>query len=261
MRTAFITTLESLAGKNKNIFLLNGDLGFSVLEHFTKKFPRRAYNMGVAEANMMGVAAGLAMSGKTVFVYSIIPFVTSRVFEQVRNDIALQKANVKIVGVGSGLTYGPLGPTHHAIEDLAIMRALPNMIVVAPGDPKETAEATKAIVSIKGPVYLRIGKKGEPEVYRRTPRFSLGKGIVVKTGNDCAIITTGNMLYTGVIVFKKLQEKRLRARLIALHTVKPLDERIINIGGTQYHRRLGQRGCGSACGEQYQYPFSAFWHT
>jgi len=255
MRTAFITTLESLAKKNKNIFLLNGDLGFSVLENFTKKYPKRSLNMGVAEANMMGVAAGLAMSGKTVFVYSIIPFVTARVFEHVRNDIAIQNANVKIIGVGSGLTYGPLGPTHHSIEDIALMRVLPNMIVIAPGDPKETVEATKAIASLNGPAYMRIGKKGEPMVYDHLSNFTLGKGITVEKGNDLTIITTGNMLYTGTVVSKKLREMKKKPRLISLHTLKPFDEQIIKkaaretgaIFTLEEHNIIG--GLGSAVAE------------
>jgi transketolase len=227
MRTAFINTLRELAEKNKNIFLLNGDLGFSVLEEFTKAYPERSLNMGVAEANMIGVAAGLALSGKIVFVYSIIPFVTARVFEQVRNDVALQKTNVKIVGVGSGLTYGQLGPTHHSIEDIALMRALPNMTVVCPGDPFETIEATKALVALTGPAYLRIGKKGEPVVHKNTPVFKIGKGIVIQKGNDGTLIATGNMLPTANALAAELAGKGKEMRLISLHTVKPLDRRII----------------------------------
>lgn len=227
MRTAFINTLRQLAKKDKNIFLLNGDLGFSVLEEFTQAYLDRSLNMGVAEANMMSVAAGLALSGKTVFVYSIIPFVTARVFEQVRNDIALQKTNVKIVGVGSGLTYGQLGPTHHSIEDIALMRALPHMTVVCPGDPAETEEATKALAAMKGPAYLRIGKKGEPIVHTKKQNFKLGKGILMRHGSDCAIIATGNMLATAVVVAALLEKKNKRARLISMPTIKPLDEPLI----------------------------------
>ena len=227
MRTAFINTLCALAKKDNNIFLLNGDLGFSVLEPFIDAYPARSFNMGVAEANMMGVAAGLALSGKTVFVYSIIPFVTARVFEQVRNDIALQKANVKIVGVGSGLTYGQLGPTHHSIEDIALMRALPNMTVICPGDPLETAEATKALAMLKGPAYLRIGKKGEPVVHINTPSFKIGEGILIKKGGEGTLIATGNMLPTGYAVVNALAKKGKNMRLISMHTIKPLDRRII----------------------------------
>lgn len=255
MRTAFITTLHELAKKDKNIFLLNGDLGFSVLEEFTKAYPERSLNMGVAEANMMGVAAGLALSGKTVFVYSIIPFVTARVFEQVRNDIALQKANVKIVGVGSGLTYGQLGPTHHSIEDIAIMRVLPHMTVVCPGDPFETAEATRALAAMKGPAYLRIGKKGEPMVHNHTPLFKIGKGILIRKGNAGTLIATGNMLPTAATVVDELAKRGRKIRLISMHTVKPLDERMIKkameetpaIFTLEEHNVIG--GLGSAVAE------------
>ena len=227
MRTAFINTLRDLAKNNKNIFLLNGDLGFSVLEEFTKAYPDRSLNMGVAEANMIGVAAGLALSGKTVFVYSIIPFVTARVFEQIRNDIALQKANVKIVGVGSGLTYGQLGPTHHSIEDIALMRVLPNMTVVCPGDPFETTEATKALAALNGPAYLRIGKKGEPAVHRNTPVFKIGKSILIRKGRDGTLIATGNMLPTASALVNEFVKRGKKLRLISMHTIKPLDHRII----------------------------------
>lgn len=227
MRQAFIETLEELAAKDKNIFLLNGDLGFSVLENFAAKFPERSLNMGVQEANMVGVAAGLALSGKTVFVYSIIPFVTSRVFEQVRNDIVLQAANVKIVGVGSGLTYGQLGPTHHAIEDIALMRVLPTMTVLCPGDPAEAGALTVIAANIKGPVYLRIGKKGEPRVHAKLPKVKIGKGLLVQNGRDATLVATGNMLYNAREAAKILEEKGISIRLISLHTIKPLDTEIL----------------------------------
>lgn len=227
MRQAFIDTLEELALEDPKIFLLNGDLGFSVLENFTKKFPERSLNMGVSEANMVGVAAGLAMSGKTVFIYSIIPFVTSRVFEQIRNDVGLQKANVKIVGVGSGLTYGQLGPTHHAIEDVALMRVIPGMTVLCPGDPWEARVLTRQANKLKGPLYLRIGKRGEPVVHTRRPKLEIGKGHIVKDGKDLTLIAMGNMLWTAVEVSKILAQKGKFARVMSLHTLKPIDEKII----------------------------------
>lgn len=227
MRQAFIDTLSSLAKEDKKIFLLNGDLGFSVLEKFNEAFPERSLNMGVAEANMVGVAAGLAMSGKKVFVYSIIPFVTSRVYEQIRDDVALQKANVKIVGVGSGFTYGQLGPTHHSILDIAIMRALPNMTVICPGDPFETEELTRALAGIDGPAYLRIGNKGEPKVHDKKVVLKIGKGVIVKDGNDCALFATGNMLTVALGVSKRLEDLGIKARVISMHTIKPLDKNII----------------------------------
>jgi len=255
MRTAFINTLKELAKNDERIFLLNGDLGFSVLEEFTKTFPDRSLNMGVSEANMIGAAAGLAMSGKVVFVYSIGPFVTARVYEQVRNDVALQKANVKIVGVGSGLTYGQLGPTHHSIDDIALMRSLPNMAVVCPGDPLETIEATKAIAKYDGPAYLRIGKKGEAVVHKNPPEFKLGKGILMRDGGQATLIATGNMLPATLAVAERLENKGKKIRVISLHTVKPLDEELIKkaaketpaIFTFEEHNIIG--GLGSAVAE------------
>ncbi len=255
MRQAFIETLEELAAKDKNIFLLNGDLGFSVLENFAAKYPERSLNMAVSEANMVGAAAGLALSGKTPFVYSIIPFVTARVFEQVRNDCVLQGANVKIVGVGSGLTYGQLGPTHHAIEDIALMRVLPTMTVLCPGDPAEARALTEAAAKIKGPVYLRIGKKGEPVVHEKPPKLKVGKGLLVQNGKDITLVATGNMLYHAREAAKLLKEKGVSARLISLHTIKPIDTEILleAAGETkamytlEEHNVLG--GLGSAVAE------------
>lgn len=255
MRQAFIETLEELAAKDENIFLLNGDLGFSVLENFTAKFPGRSLNMAVSEQNMVGTAAGLALSGKTPFIYSIIPFVTARVFEQVRNDCVLQGANVKIVGVGSGLTYGQLGPTHHAIEDIALMRVLPNMTVLCPGDPGEARALTAIAAKIKGPVYLRIGKKGEPAVHQKLPKLKVGKGMVVRHGNDATLIATGNMLYNSLEAAKILEANKISAEVISLPTVKPLDAKIIieaahktsAIFTVEEHNVIG--GLGSAVAE------------
>lgn len=227
MRQAFIDTLHTLAAEDKKIILMNGDLGFSVLEDFMAAYPDRSYNMGVAEANMIGAAAGFALEGYTVFVYSIIPFVTMRVFEQVRNDICMQNANVKIVGVGCGFTYGQLGPTHHAIEDITLMRALPNMTVVCPGDPAETRAVTKAITHMKGPAYLRIGKKGEPAVHKGDISFTLGSVIPVQDGSDCVLFATGNMLKSAVEVAKMLHEKGVSVAVVSVPTIKPLDTQTV----------------------------------
>jgi transketolase len=169
MRTAFIKALTDLAETDNRIWLVTGDLGFSVLEEFASRFPDRYLNVGVAEQNMTGVAAGLAMSGKIVFTYSIANFPTLRCLEQVRNDVCYHNANVKIVAVGGGLAYGAQGYTHHAIEDLAILRALPNIRVIAPGDPAETRAAVMAIVNTPGPCYLRLGKAGEPSFPKAKP--------------------------------------------------------------------------------------------
>lgn len=227
MRTAFVDTLKELAQKDKNLWLLTGDLGFSVFEDYIEKFPKQYLNMGVSEQNMIGVASGLALSGKTVFAYSIIPFITLRPLEHVRNDICMQGANVKLVGVGSGFSYGQLGPTHHSIEDIAVMRSLPNMVVVCPGDPWEVEMATKAVYKTKSPAYLRLGKKGEPRLHGRRAKFILGRGIVMQEGNDLVIIACGSMLESAKQVTSELGQRGFSARLISMHTVKPLDAKLV----------------------------------
>src|SRR5437879_2689318 len=166
MRGAFFETLIQLAARDPNVFLVVGDLGFGVTEEFSRRFPRQFLNAGVAEQNMTGIAAGLALSGKTVFTYSIANFPILRCLEQVRNDVCYHHANVKVVAVGGGFAYGSLGATHHATEDLAIMRALPAMTVVAPGDPEEAMAATEAVAAHDGPCYLRLGRPGERKVHK-----------------------------------------------------------------------------------------------
>lgn len=224
MRTAFIETLMESAENDDRIWLLTGDLGYSVLEPFAARFPNRYLNVGVAEQNMTGVAAGLAMSGKIVFTYSIANFPTLRCLEQIRNDVCYHNANVKIVAVGGGLAYGAQGYTHHAVEDLAVMRVLPNMAVIAPGDPVETRLATRAIVAWQGPCYLRLGKAREPVVYDTEPSFKIGTPTVVRTiGTDVTLISTGAMLKNTVDAAELLKLEGVHATVIAMHTIKPID--------------------------------------
>src|SRR5271168_937861 len=207
MRTAFFRALADLAERDERVNLIVGDIGFGVTENFARRFPQRFLNVGVAEQNMTGIAAGMALSGKIVFTYSIANFPILRCLEQVRNDVCCHRANVKIVAVGGGLAYGSLGATHHATEDLAILRSLPEMVVVAPGDPAEAEAATRAMAAYQGPCYLRLGRAGESAVHSRKIDFELGKAIQVRDGNDLAIITTGGMLETAVRVSEKLSAK------------------------------------------------------
>jgi transketolase len=224
MRTAFIETLCELAAVEERIWLLTGDLGFSVLEKFADRFPDRYVNVGVAEQNMSGVAAGLARCGKIVFTYSIANFPTLRCLEQIRNDICYHGGNVKVVAVGGGYAYGAQGYTHHGIEDIAIMRSLPGMIVVAPGDPIETRLATRAIVAHNGPCYLRLGKANEPVVHQAVPEFRLGQAIWVRRGNDVTLISTGGMLMEAVETAERLDSLNgINAAVVSMPTVKPLD--------------------------------------
>jgi len=223
MRTAFINALCEIAEEDERVWFLTGDLGFSVLERFYNRFPERYVNVGVAEQNMTGIAAGLALAGKIVFTYSIANFPTLRCVEQIRNDVCYHNANVKIVAVGGGLVYGAQGVTHHGTEDLAIMRALPNMMVVAPGDPVEAALATRAIVERPGPCYLRLGRAGEPIVHQTPPDFRIGKAITVREGSDVTLIATGGMLYNTMQAGEQLTQQGVQGRVLSMHTIKPLD--------------------------------------
>src|SRR3982751_2787827 len=196
MRNAFLDTLYELARQDDRIVFITGDLGFRVVEKFMENMPNQFLNAGVAEQNMTGIAAGMALSGKISFTYSIANFPILRCLEQIRNDVCYHRANVKVVAVGGGFAYGSLGATHHATEDLAIMRALPEMTVVAPGDPEEAAAATEAVAAHDGPCYLRLGRAGEQKVHARPIHFQLGKAIQVRQGTDITLISTGGMLQT-----------------------------------------------------------------
>ena len=223
MRTAFVETLTELAEHDSRIMLLVGDLGFGVVTDFAQRFPKQFLNVGVAEQNMAGVATGLALAGKVVFTYSIANFPILRCLEQLRNDACYHNANVVSVAVGGGFSYGALGMTHHGTEDLAIMRSLPRMTVIAPGDPLETREATKAAAAGIGPVFLRLGRAGEPVVHHDGISWELGKAISVRKGTDMTLISTGAMLHTAVAVADLVAELGIEARVLSMHTVKPLD--------------------------------------
>lgn len=223
MRTAFIETLFELAQHDDRIVLMVGDLGFGVVTPFMEKLPNQFVNAGVAEQNMTGMAAGMALSGKIVFTYSIANFPVLRCLEQIRNDVCYHNANVRIVPVGGGMGYGSLGISHHATEDIAIMRALPNLLVVAPGDPIETKLAIRALIDFEGPAYLRLGRAGEPIAHTTEPVFELGKAITVRQGNDITLISTGAQLYDTLKAADALAEQGIQARVLSMHTVKPLD--------------------------------------
>jgi transketolase len=255
MRSAFIRTLVELAEKDERVNLVVGDLGFGVVEPFVEKFPTRFVNAGVAEQDMTGIAAGMALCGKLVFTYSIANFPTLRCFEQIRNDICYHNADVKVVSVGGGLAYGALGVTHHATEDIAVMRALPRMTVVAPGDPIEAELATRALVAQSGPAYLRLGRSGEPAVHSDKVPFHLGESIQLMEGRDITLIATGTMLWTALQVAERLLRDSVQARVLSMHTVKPLDVKAVlaaacetsAIVTIEEHSILG--GLGSAVAE------------
>ncbi len=255
MRTAFIETLMEQAEQDERIWLMTGDLGFSVLEPFAERFPERYVNAGVAEQNMTGLAAGAALSGKVALTYSIANFPIMRCLEQIRNDVCYHHLDVKIVAVGGGLAYGTAGYTHHALEDLAVMRAMPDMTVIAPGDPVETRLATKAMLRAPGPCYLRLGKAQKPAVHEGEPEFEIGKAIVVRDGTDVTLISTGSMLEAAVQAAEELAEAGIDARVVSMHTVRPLDNDAVlraarethAVVTLEEHRRSG--GLGGAVAE------------
>ena len=222
MRTAFIETLCDLAGRDPRIWLLTGDLGYSVLERFATRFPDRYVNMGVAEQNMAGVAAGLALEGRVVFTYSIANFPTMRCLEQVRNDICYHNLNVKIVSVGGGVAYGCSGFTHHAVEDFAVMRAMPNMTVLAPGDAVEARLAAAAASAAPGPCYLRLGKGGEGAAHANAPRFKIGKAIPIGRGGEVVFLSAGGILSEVLEAARRLAP-RTKAGVLSMPTLKPFD--------------------------------------
>ncbi|MFH0863466.1 MAG: transketolase C-terminal domain-containing protein [Candidatus Gottesmanbacteria bacterium] len=227
MRTAFVNSLIKLADKDKRVVLLTGDLGYGVLEKFRDKFPDRFLNCGVAEANMVGVAAGMAVSGKIPYVYSIGTFLIMRAFEQIRNDICYQNLNVKLIGVGCGLTYSLYGATHQPIEDVGITRCLPNLVIISPGDPVEVDLATKFSLKHQGPLYLRIGSVGEPTIHKKQPNFRFGQGITLVSGKDITIIASGNMLENAYQAAIDLNKKGISTKLISMPFIKPIDKDLI----------------------------------
>ncbi|HIL69210.1 MAG TPA: transketolase, partial [Verrucomicrobia bacterium] len=236
MRTAFINTLVEEAEQRTNLWLITGDLGYSVLEVFSDKYPDRYVNAGVSEQNMIGMAAGISQTGKTVITYSIGNFATLRCLEQIRNDVCYHNLNVKIVAVGGGVAYGPQGYTHHAVEDLAIMRSLPKLTVLAPGDPIETRLAVQAMVSTDGPFYLRLGKAGEPRIHHEPPSFQIGKALEMRQGKDVTLISTGGMLHTTIQVGEKLALSGISARILSMPCLQPIDDDAIQ------HAAVSTRG-------------------
>src|ERR1043166_883266 len=227
MRNTFLNTLFELAKQDSRIVFITGDLGFSVVEPFMNELPNQFVNAGVAEQNMTARAAGMALSGKIVFTYSIANFPTLRCLEHIRNDICYHDVNVNVVSVGGGFAYGSMGATHHATEDLGVMRMLPNIVVVAPGDPVETAAATQAIIDDPRPCYLRLGKAGEPVVHQGAIDFQLGRAIQIGSGTDVTLISTGGMLQTTVRAAERLARGGIQARVLSMHTLKPLDNEAV----------------------------------
>lgn len=253
MRKTFIDSLIKLANTDKDIMLITPDMGFSVLEPFFEAFPNRAINCGIAEQNAISMAAGLALMGKKPYVYTIIPFLIGRAFEQIKLDIAYMETNVKLIGIGAGFTYGASGATHHAIEDIALMRATPNMIVCCPGDNNEAKQIVGESAKIHKPMYIRIGRHNRG-IFNNN-KIEIGKASIIEKGDDIAIISTSNMLPDAFDYCNTLKNKGHKPYLISMHTIKPFDkqcilsliEKGVEIQTLEEHNIIG--GLGSAVAE------------
>lgn len=255
MRDTFVRTLVKCAKEDKNIELITGDLGFGVLKPFWEQCPDQFTNAGIAEQMMTGVAAGMALTGKNVFTYSIGNFPTLRCIEQIRNDCAYHKANVKVVCIGGGFVYGPLGMSHQATEDIACLRALPDVVVLAPADLVEAEECTKALAKFKGTAYLRLGRGGEKRIHEKIENFQIGKAIKVCDGEKVAIFSAGAIFEEVEPCKEMLQIKGINPAVYTFPTIKPIDketiEKVANevelIVTCEEHNIIG--GFGSAVAE------------
>jgi len=227
LRDTFVQALMDIARQDQRVMLLTGDLGFGVLTPFAEAFPNQYLNVGVAEQNMTGVATGLALEGKIVFTYSIGNFPTLRCLEQIRNDVCYHNANVKIVCIGGGFCYGPLGISHHATEDLAIMRVLPHMKVMAPGDLAETRLITRLSYANPGPCYLRLGRGGEAMIHQNDLKSPLGRAIPLVPKGDVALLSTGGILGNAVEAREMLERRGISVSLYSLPFLQPLDAELI----------------------------------
>jgi transketolase len=234
VRDHFIQRLGELVLQDPNILLITGDLGFGVFNDFRENYPANFINVGVAEQQMTGLATGLALEGKTTFTYSIANFSTLRCLEQIRNDAAYHGANVNVVCIGGGFSYGALGISHHATEDLAILRSIPDITVVAPCGHWETMAATAAIAQEPGTAYLRLDKSaGDDSAITDSESFTLGRARILRPGTDCAIITTGGILEEVQKAVAELSTKNIAARVISMHTIKPIDVETVMAAATE----------------------------
>lgn len=257
MRQAFINTLIQLAEQDKNLYLLTADMGFGLVEQFATNFPKQYINVGVAEQNMVGVATGLALEGKRVFCYSIANFPTMRCLEQIRNDVCYHNLPVCIVSGGAGLWYGSLGMTHWALEDIAMMRSLPNMAVVSPCDANEMNKVVDSVYQRNAPCYLRMSKTNGNGFSNHDYQFGGATVLVsnVLSGSVTIIATGGRMTANAISATTQLRTRQVYARVLGVHTVKPLDQSLIVNAADglklvitiEEHSRIG--GLGSAVAE------------
>lgn len=256
-REAYGKSLAKMGQENKNIVVLDADLSKSTkTAEFKKVCEDRFLNMGIAEGNMMAVAAGLASCGKIPFVSTFAMFAAGRGFEQIRNSICYPKLNVKVCATHAGLTVGEDGASHQAIEDISLMRSIPNMVVISPSDAIETEAAIEAIIKYNGPCYVRLGRSGVPEINTNSDyKFEIGKAVNLREGKDVCIIATGIMVDAALEAANTLSEEGIKATVLNIHTIKPIDEEaIVNaarktglIVTAEEHNIIG--GLGSAVAE------------
>jgi transketolase len=230
MRDTFAQAFYDQAQSNPKLFMVVADISpASKIANFKQEFPTRFIDVGVAEQTLIGLSAGLALQGYKPFAYTIANFTIYRPFEQVRNDLCYQNLPVTVVGMGAGITYSPLGATHHTLEDIAVMSAIPNMSIIAPCDPAEVTEAVKAAVMHDGPMYLRLGKSGEPVLTQSAPdSFRFGKLRQIQSGSDIAILSYGPIMKMAIDLAEKLRAERGNSVAVySVHTLKPLDKESI----------------------------------
>lgn len=228
IRESFGKALEELGEENQNVVVLDADLyNATKTEYFKNKFPNRFFNLGIAEADMIGTAAGLATCGKIPYASTFAAFATGRVYDQIRTSIAYPKLNVKICATHSGITVGEDGATHQMVEDINLMRGLPNMMVISTSSDRQTNWAVKEIAKYEGPVYLRLARIAVPEIYEENAKFEIGKGIQFGTGTKATIFATGVTVKEALDAKKELKEKDIDIRVVDIHTIKPIDKDLI----------------------------------
>lgn len=255
MRNTFAEEVTAAAAASPEVVLLSGDIGNRLFDDFKRVAPERFYNCGIAEQNMTGVACGLALSGFRPITYTITPFATIRCLEQIRNDLCYHNLPVIVAGTGSGLSYAELGPTHHSCDDVGILRMLPNLTILSPCDPIEVRLALRAALAHDGPVYLRLGKKGEPDLHSSPPDFAIGRAITMRPGRDVCIIATGPILEEALGAARMLEERGISARVESMHTLKPLDAGLLEQAFASYplvatlEEHSSSGGLGGACAE------------
>lgn len=227
MRNAYLNTLFELAKNDKRVLSLVADNGLIVYDDFRINFPEQYFNFGISESNMVAAAAGMASCGKIPFVYTISSFLAYRAFEFIRDDVCMQNMNVKIIGIGSGMAYSTLGPSHHTTEDISVLRALPKLTLFSPGCPEDVRNMIQYCYENNGPVYIRLGTNNEPEIYHKDYHFEMGKGVTLQEGSDITLIATGAIVHEVIQVAQKLQNEGLTVRVVNIHTLKPFDKDIV----------------------------------